>query len=250
MYNFYLNFFQKKDKITDTDFGNNAMNKMIIYEDDTLIVVHKPAGIATQTSRIGQADLVSELKNYRKSRNEDTYIGVIHRLDQPVEGLLVFAKTQKAAKRLSEGISSGSLGKKYSALIAGTPPNQEGECIDYLLKDAHTNLSAIVPKTTKGAKEARLHWKLVKSLVAETSAYSLVEVELFTGRHHQIRVQLSGAGMPLLGDMKYGSDLSKEISRQLKIDSTALAADSLEFIHPKSGKKMNYKIDYPKSWGL
>lgn len=226
------------------------MNKMIVYEDNTLIVIHKPAGIATQTSRIGQADLVSELKTYRKSKNEDTYIGVIHRLDQPVEGLLVFAKTQEAAKRLSVGISDGSLIKKYSALVAGTPPKQGGECADYLLKNARTNLSAIVPKATKGAKEARLCWKLIKSFSTPTYDYSLIEIELFTGRHHQIRVQMSGAGMPLLGDMKYGSVLSKEMSKQLKIDNTALAADSLEFIHPKSGKKMNYKIAYPKSWGL
>lgn len=219
------------------------MDKMIVYEDSALLVVHKPAGIATETARIGQADIVSELKNYRKKKGEDIYIGVIHRLDQPVEGLLVFAKNQNAAKKLTNELQDGTLTKKYAALVAGVPAEPDGELTDYLLKDARTNLSKVVPKDTKGAKEARLHWKLVQNFASDGSnAYSLVEIELFTGRHHQIRVQMSHAGFPLLGDVKYGSEHSRELSRQLGITNTALLADKLTFIHPQSGKKMDFTI--------
>lgn len=219
------------------------MDKMIVYEDSALLVVHKPAGIATETERIGQADIVSELKNYRKKKGEDTYIGVIHRLDQPVEGLLVFAKNQSAAKKLTNQLQDGTLSKKYAALVAGVPAEQEGELTDYLLKDARTNLSKVVPKDTKGAKEARLHWKLAERFSdADAGDYSLVEIELFTGRHHQIRVQMSYAGFPLLGDVKYGSDQSRALSRRLGITNTALLADKLTFRHPQSGKQMSFAI--------
>ena len=207
-------------------------------------MVHKPAGIATETARIGQADIVSELKNYRKKKGEDTYIGVIHRLDQPVEGLLVFAKNPSAAKKLTNQLQDGTLTKKYAALVAGVPTEPEGDLTDYLLKDARTNLSKVVPKDTKGAKEARLHWKLVQNFASDGSnAYLLVEIELFTGRHHQIRVQMSHAGFPLLGDAKYGSDQSRALSRQLGITNTALLADKLAFRHPQTGKQMDFSIN-------
>ena len=220
------------------------MDKMMVYEDSALLVVHKPAGIATETARIGQADIVSELKNYRKKKGEDTYIGVIHRLDQPVEGLLVFAKNPSAAKKLTNQLQDGTLTKKYAALVAGVPTEPEGDLTDYLLKDARTNLSKVVPKDTKGAKEARLHWKLVQNFASDGSnAYLLVEIELFTGRHHQIRVQMSHAGFPLLGDAKYGSDQSRALSRQLGITNTALLADKLAFRHPQTGKQMDFSIN-------
>ena len=107
------------------------MDKMIVYEDSVLLIVHKPAGIATETAKIGQADLVSELKNYRKKKGEDTYIGIVHRLDQPVEGLLVFAKDARTARKLSDSLQKGSLTKKYVALTAGVPQTQEGVLTDF-----------------------------------------------------------------------------------------------------------------------
>ena len=109
------------------------MDKMIVYEDNVLLVVHKPVGIATETARVGQADLVSELKNYRKRKGEAAYIGVVHRLDQPVEGLLVFAKDGGTARKLSGELQSGALTKKYVALVAGVLQTQEGKLTDYLL---------------------------------------------------------------------------------------------------------------------
>lgn len=218
------------------------MDKMIVYEDNVLLVVHKPVGIATETARVGQADLVSELKNYRKRKGEDTYIGVVHRLDQPVEGLLVFAKDGKTAKKLSDELSEGLLNKKYAALVAGVPQTTEGELTDYLWKDGRTNLSRVVPRETKGAKRASLRWRMLQ----HSSAVSLLEIELYTGRHHQIRVQMAHAGFPLLGDFKYGSEPSKELSNRFAVNSTALLAYNIRLTHPSTGKEMNFSLNYDK----
>lgn len=221
------------------------MDKMIVYEDDVLLIVHKPAGIATQTARLGQADLVSELKNYRKNKGEDTYIGVVHRLDQPVEGLLVFAKNQSAAEKLSRQLQDGTLKKSYLTLVQGElEKDTGGELTDFLLKDNRTNISRVVGKGTRDAKKARLCWKSVKTFTGK--GYSMLEVELFTGRHHQIRVQLANAGMPLLGDMKYGTDESRALSRQSGITNTALLAYKLTLLHPKTGNPLEYRIDWPQ----
>lgn len=129
------------------------MDKMILYEDDALFVVHKPQGIATQTARIGQVDVVSELKNYRKSKGENTYIGVIHRLDQPVEGLLVFAKTPQAATALSSQLHTEIFEKRYIAFLDGiVNEGAEAELTNYLWKDSRANLSKVVNSEMSGAK--------------------------------------------------------------------------------------------------
>ena len=222
------------------------MDKMIVYEDKNIMVIHKPAGIATQTGRLGQADLVSELKNYRKKKGEDTYIGVVHRLDQPVEGLLVFAKDAKSAKILTNQLGTKVLNKSYSALVSVETDTEltGGELRDYLLKDNRTNTSSVVSAAEgksipKEAKEAVLYWEIVQKY----GNAALIKVKLLTGRHHQIRVQMSNSGMPLLGDIKYGSEFSKKLSKQLNIKNTALLADSIEFEHPLTGKKMSFNID-------
>lgn len=218
------------------------MDKMIVYEDNVLLVVHKPVGIATETARVGQADLVSELKNYRRRKGEDTYIGVVHRLDQPVEGLLVFAKDGKTAKKLSDELQKGNLTKKYAALVAGVPGTAEGELTDYLWKDGRTNLSRVVPKGTKNAREASLHWWILQ----HNDAVALLQIELYTGRHHQIRVQMAHAGFPLLGDFKYGSVSSKELSNRFAVNSTALLAYEIRLTHPSTGKEMNFSLNCDK----
>lgn len=218
------------------------MDKMIVYEDNALLIVHKPAGIATQTAKPGQADLVSELKNYRKNKGEDTYIGVIHRLDQPVEGLLVFAKNQSAAKELSRQLQTGVLKKSYLALVYGEiETGAAGELKDFMIKDSRTNMSRVTDKGTNGAKEAELSWKCTETYLGK--GYSRLEVEIFTGRHHQIRVQLANAGMPILGDIKYGTDKSKELSQSLNIKNTALFAHKLALLHPQTGKPLEYRLD-------
>ena len=219
------------------------MDKMIVYEDNVLLIIHKPAGIATQTSRIGQADVVSELKNYRKIKGENTYIGVIHRLDQPVEGLLVFAKNQSAAEILSRQLQDNTLKKIYLALVYGElTQNTGGNLTDFLQKDNRTNLTKIVNEGTGGAKKAVLNWKWEKTYQGKDC--SMVEVELLTGRHHQIRVQLANAGMPLLGDMKYGTVASKALTKKLGIKNTALLAHKLTLLHPKTGQYLEYVTDW------
>ena len=176
-------------------------------------------------------------------KGEDTYIGVIHRLDQPVEGLLVFAKNQSAAEKLSRQLQDNTLKKSYLALIQGELlENTGGKLTDFLQKDNRTNLSSVVKEGTKGAKKAVLDWNCVRTY--QGKGFSMVEIELSTGRHHQIRVQFSNAGMPLLGDMKYGTDASKALSKQLGITNTALLAHKLSLLHPKTGKYLEYQIDW------
>lgn len=221
---------------------------MILYEDEYILVIHKPAGIATQTSRLGQADVESELKNYLAKNNKSPYLAIIHRLDQPVEGLLVFAKTPQAAKILSAELQNGNLKKTYHALVhcEAELPAKEMKLTDYLLKDTRTNLSKAVSPNTAGAKRAELTWKAVGKTKRDNVA--LIEIVLHTGRHHQIRVQMSNAGMPLIGDMKYGNDCTKRISEEMDIKQTALLADRLELIHPKTQKSMLFSIPYPEKW--
>ncbi len=218
-----------------------VMMQNIIYEDDDLIVVHKPEDIATQTARLGQKDMVSQLKNYlaEKSANKgEPYIGVIHRLDQPVEGLLLFAKNKETAANLSRQITDNTIQKYYYALVLGTPEQQQGELRDYLLQDMRGNQSKVVAAGTKDAKEACLQYQVM----GQQEEISLIKVKLKTGRHHQIRVQMSHAGMPLIGDNKYGNEKSKEKSRQMNCQHIALCACLLEFIHPRTKEKKTFEI--------
>jgi len=218
------------------------MRTKIIYEDAHIIIVYKPAGLAAQTSHIGQPDVVSELKNYLKS----PYLGVIHRLDQPVEGLLVFAKTKEAAAKLTKQLSAGTLNKQYYAVICGKPGEVSGELVDYLVKEGNSGRIALPEE--KEAKQAILQYKVIGEFSRE---YSLVDVHIETGRFHQIRLQLSHAGYPILGDLKYGSQASIEMSRKYRVKNVALYAYRVEFYHPMTGKKMDFSIqpEYPEGLG-
>lgn len=216
----------------------------ILYEDNDIIVCHKPAGIATQTARVGQADMVSELTNYFKTADANLkkplYVGVIHRLDQPVEGILVFAKNKQAAADLSRQAAGDGMKKEYLAIVCGDNLSKEGELRDYLLKDGKTNTSHIVPPEVKGAKEARLFYEI---LLEGPYGTALARVRLYTGRHHQIRVQMANAGMPLLGDRKYAGETTAALSLRLGVREIALCAYRLSFIHPKTGKRMRFEIE-------
>ncbi|MCQ2081425.1 MAG: RluA family pseudouridine synthase [Lachnospiraceae bacterium] len=225
--------------------------KNIIYEDDHIIVAYKPAGIATQTSRVGQQDMVSELKNYIHKFNKqngikkEPYLGLIHRLDQPVCGLLVFAKTKTAAAMLSHQLDTGEIQKYYYAIVMGKPKNTKDVLIDYLYKDGRTNMSYVVKEDFPEAKKAALEYRVVKTLVAleENVEATLLEIKLITGRHHQIRVQLSNAGIPILGDGKYGSMKSKDFSKDSACRNLALCAHKLRFRHPMTGEEMTFERD-------
>lgn len=216
------------------------MRKNIIYEDKYIVVAYKPAGIATQTAKLTQRDMVSELKNYLA----EPYLGLVHRLDQPVSGILAFAKTKEAAASLSRQITDGRFHKYYYSVIYGTPPKEAGRLENYLYKDHRTNRSVIVEKDFPEAKKAALCYKLVKTLMALEAMQetSLMEIKLLTGRHHQIRVQMAGGGMPLLGDSKYAPEECKTFSRKIGCKNVALCAYKLEFEHPITGRKVSYAI--------
>lgn len=221
--------------------------KNIIYEDEHIIVAFKPAGIATQTSKVGQQDMVSELKNYLAKTDDkydgEPYLGLIHRLDQPVSGLLVFAKTRSAAASLSHQLGNGQLQKYYYAIVLGKPEAPQDVLVDYLYKDGHNNRSYVVKEDFPEAKKAVLEYRTVKTLIAleENREATLLEIKLLTGRHHQIRVQLANTGIPILGDSKYGSTDSKGFNRDSSLKTLALCAYKLCFVHPMTGKELSFE---------
>ena len=227
------------------------MRTKIIYEDVYIIIAHKPAGLATQTAHVGQQDVVSELKNHlAKTGSADAqggrsvavsgqapYLGIVHRLDQPVEGLLVFAKTKETAAKLTKQLSGGTLNKQYYAVICGKLPEKSGELVDYLVKEG--NVGRIGKPEEKEAKQAILQYKYVKDLNDECS---LVDIHIETGRFHQIRLQMAHAGCPILGDLKYGTQHSIELSWKHQVKNVALYAYRIDLHYPVTGKKLSFSI--------
>ncbi|MFI3202555.1 MAG: RluA family pseudouridine synthase [Eubacteriales bacterium] len=216
------------------------MNQVVLHEDTHLLVVHKPAGIATQTNRIGEVDLVSQMKNYVKGN----YIGVINRLDQQVEGIVLFAKTQEAARLLSRQMQENQMQKQYKALVVGIPKTRE-TLVHYLRKEQKGNRSCVVEQGTQDSKKASLSYQTIQQYegLLTKERISLLSVYLETGRHHQIRVQFAHEEIPIIGDFKYGNDVSKEISCQLKIEGIALCAVGLMCIHPIQKKKIEWNVE-------
>lgn len=232
------------------------MQTKIIYEDTHILVAHKPAGLATQSAKVGQSDMVSELKNYlagqqaiqkNKQMNNGkkmgtSYLGIIHRLDQPVEGLLVFAKTKEAAGKLTAQLAGGTLNKQYYALVCGKPAEESGELVDYLCKEG--NLAKVSTAQDKEAKKAVLQYKVLSCKELESGEIvTLLDIHIDTGRFHQIRAQLANAGCPILGDSKYGGEQSMDVSKKLKIRNVALYAYRLELKHPITGKQLEFLIE-------
>lgn len=234
------------------------MKSRILYEDKDLIVCRKPAGIATQTARVGQRDMVSEIATYLADKEKNPcvkdkrpiekqpYVGLVHRLDQPVEGILVFARSKAAAAALSRQMTEEQMAKDYYAVICGQDIPEDGELVDYLLKDGRTNLSKVVSREMKGAKEARLRFRILQRRQVESAEVScqiaLARIRLQTGRHHQIRVQMANAGLSLLGDCKYADAQAVRLSEQLGMKDIALCAGRLAFMHPATGKKMIFSV--------
>lgn len=214
------------------------MGLNILFEDDHVLVVKKDAGIPVQAGKMRMMDLQGLIKNelYRRNRKGgEPYLGLIHRLDQPVEGVMVFAKTPFAAGALSEQVTDGRMKKHYLALLCGKPSEDSGKLVDYLIKDGRTNTSSVVKEQNKDAKRAELNYQVLKRYEETT----LVEVELITGRHHQIRVQMANAGWPLYGDTKYNPQF-QEVMEHVQ---TALCAYKLSFVHPKTKKVMEFCIE-------
>ena len=209
----------------------SSLTPEIIYEDKDIIVCHKPAGVPTQSSRIGTKDMVSILKNHLiKNTAKKTSSR------QPVEGLLVFAKTPASAKELSHQLTTSGFGKYYRAQALGIFEHSEGTLEDYLVKDGRANTSRVCEENVPDAKYARLHYKVIHTgTLPSGEPFSQLEIHLDTGRHHQIRVQFAHAGHPLIGDRKYGTAACT--SRQLM-----LCACRLEFTHPTTGEKMVFHL--------
>ena len=216
----------------------------ILYEDDQILVCHKPAGVPVQTKKIGTQDMESILKNYlfihssHHTGHKPPYLAVIHRLDQPVEGVLVFAKNKKAAAGLTRQITTGNIVKEYLAVTDRMSEKRQGRLEDYLIKNGRTNTSEVVTSKTSGAKKAVLDYEVIHQISderTESGKRILIKIHLETGRHHQIRVQMAHAGMPLLGDRKYNPG---EIS-QLPL---GLCSCHLIFRHPITGKKMEFQV--------
>lgn len=231
-------------------------NLEIIYEDDDIILCHKPAGVATQTKRLGQQDMESLLKNYRAKKGEPPYIGIVHRLDQPVEGIMVFAKNQKAAASLSKQIQEKIIGKYYYAVSAYKPQKESGVLEHYLITDKKTNFTQVVEENSeKEPKFAKLEYRVIQT----TEEKTVFDIKLHTGRQHQIRVQMAQIGCPLIGDEKYGvklqelentmndeviqqnSDNLYRKNRKLH-ELLALCSYRLQFQHPTTKKQMDFFI--------
>lgn len=209
-----------------------------LYEDDELLVIKKDAGTPVQAGKMRIMDLEGIIKRelyMRDPKGGEPYLGIVHRLDQPVEGVMVFAKNQKAAAALSKQVTDGTMKKHYLALVCGKPSEKEGTLVDYIQKDGRSNTSKVVPKGTKDAKRSELNYKVLK----ENEETALLEIELLTGRHHQIRVQMANAGWPLYGDTKYNPAFAETTGYV----QTALCAYKLSFVHPRTGKRMEFSIE-------
>ncbi|MCQ4085728.1 RluA family pseudouridine synthase [Saccharibacillus sp. JS10] len=197
----------------------------VLLEDNHLLGIVKPVNIPVQEDASGDADMLTLLKNDLKIRHQkpgNVFLGLVHRLDRPVGGAMIFAKTSKAASRLSDSVRTHSIRKTYVAVTNGVPKQTEGRLVHYLLKNERTNIVTVVSKGTAGAKEAILDYKVL----AEDGNRALVCVELHTGRSHQIRVQMSQIGCPLYGDQKYGASFTKPG------EQIALWSVRLRFPHP------------------
>ncbi|MEG0855547.1 MAG: RluA family pseudouridine synthase [Terrisporobacter sp.] len=213
----------------------------VIYEDNHLLVVEKPVNVLSQEDNTNDDDMVNLLKKYLKEKYNkpgNVFVGLVHRLDRPVGGCMVFAKTSKAAARLSEQVRSKSFKKTYRAVIHGNMNKKEDSLLDYLYKNKKTNMVSVVSKNTKEAKDAKLSYETLDS----QKGLSLVEIDLQTGRSHQIRVQFSSRKHPLFGDQRYGQDFNK-VGQQI-----ALWSYKIEIDHPTTKEKMEFVCDVPNEY--
>ena len=213
----------------------------ILYEDNHIIVVEKTPNVPSQGDKTGDEDMLKIIKQYLKEKYNkpgNVFVGLVHRLDRPVGGCMVFAKTSKAASRLSEQVRNKSFKKTYRAVIHGNMNKKEDNLLDYLYKNKKTNMVSVVSKNTKDAKDARLSYETLDS----QKGFSLVQIDLKTGRPHQIRVQFASRKHPLFGDQRYGQHLNK-VGQQI-----ALWSYKIEIVHPTTKEKMEFVCDVPNEY--
>ena len=231
--------------------GYSNQKVFILYEDEHLLVVKKPFGMESQRGKSFAMDLESLLRGYlsSKTKSDRPYLAVIHRLDRPVAGVMVYAKTKKAAAALSAQLQKESFSKVYEAVVSGDPSSCEGRLEDYLLADKRTGMASVSDPTNPDAKKAVLTWKEISTQELKSSnllapylrspssagGWHCLRIVLETGRHHQIRTQLSHAGMPIAGDMRYGG-----VPANGPRGAIALCAAQLSFRHPVTGKYLTF----------
>lgn len=210
----------------------------VLYEDNHIIIINKAAGEIVQGDKTGDKSLCDTMKQYIKEKYAkpgNVFVGLPHRLDRPVSGVVVFAKTSKALERLNGMFRDGNVKKIYWAITKGKPLKAEGEISSWILRNEKMNKSFSYPKEVKGSKHALLSY----TLKAASQNYNLIEVELKTGRHHQIRCQLASIGCPIKGDLKYGAQRSNPDG------SISLHARYIEFIHPVSKQLIQVTAPVP-----
>jgi len=215
----------------------------ILYEDNHIIAAVKPFNVPSQEDASKDRDMLSELKSYIKEKYDKkgkVYLGLLHRLDRPAGGVMVFARTSKAAARLSHAIQKGGVQKVYYAVLQKRPPKKEDELLGYMLKDTKSNISRMADANEPGAKLAKLKY----SILQENPGLTLVKIDLYTGRPHQIRVQMQSIGCPIFGDMRYGAGDEKH--------QLALWAYSLSFEHPVKKERLEITAEPPDTypWNL
>ena len=210
---------------------------VVLHEDNHIIVVMKPQGVPSCEDESKDKDMLTVVKEHIKEREGKTgnvYVGLVHRLDRPTGGVMVFAKSSKAAARLSEQMKTGDFEKKYSVVLVGSPKEKRATLTDYLKKNPINNMVYVCPPVTEGAKFAELEYDVLE----EKSGLTLALIKLHTGRSHQIRVQMANVGAPVYGDMRYGGEKAKK-------GKLALWAVSLSFTHPVSKERLCFKIQPP-----
>ncbi|MGI6793598.1 RluA family pseudouridine synthase [Bacteroides sp. KG68] len=210
----------------------------VVYEDNHIIIVNKTASEIVQGDKTGDTPLSETVKQYLKEKYQkpgNVFIGVTHRLDRPVSGLVVFAKTGKALSRLNEMFRNGEVKKTYWAVVKNRPPQEEGELVHYMIRNEKQNKSYAYDREKPGSKKAILHYRLI----GYSQNYYLLEIDLKTGRHHQIRCQLAKAGCPIKGDLKYGA------SRSNPDGSICLHARNIRFVHPVSKELIEVEAPVP-----
>ena len=220
-------------------------NLQVLYEDNHLIIINKRVGDLVQGDKTGDTPLNEIVKSYIKDKYNkpgEVFLGVVHRIDRPTSGVVIFARTSKALGRLNEALRNKEIKKTYWAIVKNPVAKNEASLTHYLVKNQRNNKAAAYPVEVKGSKKAILHYKKTKSF----DTYALLEIELETGRHHQIRIQLATIGLPIKGDLKYG------FNRSNKNGGIHLHARNISFLHPIKKEQISIEAPTPKDvlWDL
>ncbi len=215
----------------------------ILYEDDVMLACVKPCGVPSQGDKSNDEDMVTVIKNYlfdKSDSDEEPYVAVIHRLDRPVGGVMIFAKTPEVAARLSDQVQDGRMVKYYQAILTGELPDFDGQLVDYIVRDPKTNTARVVKKGEKGAKKAVLYYEVLDVFETSEGVLSYVLIELATGRHHQIRVQMAARNCGIWGDTKYNPLFQKSKNKYKQI---GLYSSRIELLHPVTGEELVFKAE-------